>query len=87
MAKGVKKKDDISNRTVLVMLVAVIVVAAISLVLYINAVNDAQPVVGASDQAELGITIVEAPGSTEGPEPVHASAELGLRIEEPPAGE
>ena len=83
-----KKKEmfdkDLSNKAVVIMLVAVIVVSVVSLGVYLNALSSAEPTIGIGKTGTISLTVVKpaGPGTPVG-EPVSGRGEIGLTIERP----
>ena len=82
MAKKITSKD-ISNRTVVVMLVVVIVVSIVALGVYLNALDKAEPKIQMASSGEMSLTIAEPPAEP-APAVEGGSGKLGLTIAEPP---
>ena len=79
MAKQVK--NDISNKTVMVMLILVILVSSLCLGVYMNALNDVRNSISEAQSiqsADLSITI-DRPANTT---PVDAGAKMTINIED-----
>ncbi|MBU0456911.1 MAG: hypothetical protein ABH824_03000 [Nanoarchaeota archaeon] len=74
-------EKDISNKVVVVMLLVVILVSAVSLAIYMNALTKAEPQVNSAAQGKISLTIVEPPA--EPAEPVEESGKLSLKVVEP----
>ena len=81
MVKGVKVvKSDVSNRTVLFLLVLVIVASVLSLGVYMKALDKARPVIEARANGVVSLEIVDKPVAAK---PVTAEAEVGVTIVKP----
>ena len=79
MAK--KVKNDISNKTVMVMLILVILVSSLCLGVYMNALNNARNYISdahRTQSADLSITI-DRPANTT---PIDAGAKMTINIED-----
>jgi hypothetical protein len=95
MVKRKAKKvvnNDVPNWVVLVLLVAVIVVSTVSIILFMDAAEDAAPTASLSKGGTAILGISEAPGDGSDPnlvpeEATDGSGEVGIGIVEEPAEE
>jgi hypothetical protein len=85
MAKKVVN-NDISNRTVVVMLVVVILVSIVALGVYLNALDKAEPEIVIDAQGQVSLNIDE-PVEQAPAEPDAESAEAPIVTDNPEEGE
>jgi hypothetical protein len=78
MVKRKKKVDDISNKTLMVVLIVVIVISVSSLYLYLGALENSKPSFRSQAEGVVTLEIVERP-----PQGVSKSGDVSLQIVEP----
>lgn len=76
------KNSDISNWMVVVMLVAVILVSTFSIIMFLDAAEEAAPEVISSSEGQVSLTIDKPSSSVASVEPIEDSATVGLSIVE-----
>jgi len=74
------KNSDISNWMVVVMLVAVILVSTFSIIMFLDAAEEAVPEVSVESEGVASLQIVPAPSE---PSVVSAEAEAGIVVMDP----
>jgi cytochrome c-type biogenesis protein CcmH/NrfG len=79
MARG-NSNEDISNKAVVLMLIAVILVSVVSLGVYINAISNAQPEMISKSEGQVKFTI-DGNMSEQQTEPSTSDGNVGLTIE------
>lgn len=75
------KNSDISNWMVVVMLVAVILVSTFSIIMFLDAAEEAVPEVILSGEGEVSLTVVDAPESPGLPGSDTDKSSVSLEIE------
>ena len=75
------KNSDISNWMVVVMLVAVILVSTFSIIMFLDAAEEAAPEVVLSGEGEVTLTVVDAPESSGLPSVDTDDSSISLEIE------
>lgn len=90
MVKRKAKKNvcnnDVPNWVVLVLLVAVIVVSTVSIILFMDAAETAEPEIMGEASGEIVLSIVEPPEEVD-PQTAESSGEIEINIVEPPVEE